>query len=133
MITGAINSKIEAVISLEVFEAQGKLRAFEAILDTGYSGYLTLSAEDVKAFGLHSIGSEQLMLADGTEVTAAICPATVVWDGQPRPIEIDILETSPLVGMALMKGYELNARIVEGGTVTLTACEHGALSVNLLI
>ncbi len=122
MITGSINAKIEAVIPLEVFEAQGQARALDVILDTGYSGYLTLPAETAAAFGLHSSGTEQLTLADGTEVIARICSATVVWDGRPRHVDVDVLETSPLVGMALLKGYELNARIVEGGPVTLTAC-----------
>lgn len=125
MITGHINSKIEAVITLEVCEDQGEPRAIETILDTGYSGFLTLPAETASVFGFKSIGHEQLTMADGSEVLSAICPARVIWDGHLYSIDVDILETQPLVGMALMKGYDLNARIVVGGPVTLTAYQPG--------
>ena len=47
-----------------------------------------------------------MTLADGGRVNAAICQATVLWDGASRDIDVDVLETTPLVGMALMKGYE---------------------------
>ncbi len=32
---------------------------------------------------------------------------------------VDAADTEPLVGMALMYGYELNVQIVDGGAVTL--------------
>ena len=123
MISGVINAKIEAVIALEILIAQEQPQILEAILDTGYSGSLTLPRETAAAFGLSSVGDEQLTLADGTEILAAICPAWIMWDGLPRRIDVDVLETAPLVGMTLLKGYDLQARIVEGGPVTLTACK----------
>lgn len=119
MITGHVNAKREAVILLTVCGAQEVTRQIEAIIDTGYSAYLTLPTEMVAALGLISIGNQQLILADGSEVDSALYPATVIWDGQPRPIEIDAVEGEALVGMALLEGYELNVRVVVGGSVTL--------------
>ncbi|GAP95752.1 hypothetical protein NIES2104_22760 [Leptolyngbya sp. NIES-2104] len=43
----------------------------------------------------------------------------VIWDGQIRTIEINESETDPLVGMALLEGYELNIQGVAGGEVTI--------------
>ena len=123
MITGTINAKIEAVVALEVFEAQGASHTLEAILDTGYSGCLSLPPETAAAFGLNSTGFERVTLADGSTVLSSICPARIIWDGKPFRIDIDVLETAPLVGMGLMTGYDLNARIIPGGTVMLTECE----------
>jgi clan AA aspartic protease len=119
MISGRINSRLEAVISLSVIGSQGEVREVEAVIDTGFSDYLTLPVEVVTALGLSSIGVEQLTLADGSEITADLCPVTIIWDGQPRAVEADTLESEALVGMALMKGYDLNARIAVGGRVTI--------------
>lgn len=121
MITGYLNTKLEAVIALEVFGADGQPHTIEAVIDTGYSSFLTLPASVVSALGLNSIGNEQLTLADGSEIVSAICQATIIWDGQLSDIAVDTLETMPLIGMAMMSGYDLSARIVVGGRVTLTA------------
>ncbi len=119
MISGRVNSRLEAVISLPVIGSQGEVREVEAVIDTGFSDYLTLPVEVVTALGLSSIGVEQLTLADGSEITADLCPVTIIWDGQPRTVEADTLESEVLVGMATLKGYELNASIVVGGRVTI--------------
>jgi clan AA aspartic protease len=119
MITGHVNSKLEAVIPLSVYGHQGEEREIEAIIDTGYSGYLTLPAETIVALGLSSIGTGQLILADGTEIVADSCLASIIWDGQARAIAVSILESEALVGMSLMKGYDLNARVMVGGRVTI--------------
>ena len=39
--------------------------------------------EVVTALGLNSIGVEQLTLADGSEITADLCPVTIIWQ-QPQ-------------------------------------------------
>ena len=45
----------------------------------------------------------------------------VTWDGSLRPIEVDSADSEPLVGTALLSGYELTIQVVAGGTVTITA------------
>lgn len=119
MITGQVSSKREAVISLTVSGSQGETREIEAVIDTGYSSYLTLPAAVIAALGLSPIGTEQLTLADGSEIASVICPATIVWDGQLRAIEVDTLESKALVGMALLEGYDLSIRVAAGGRVTI--------------
>jgi len=84
MITGRVNSNREAVISLAVSGPQGETREIEAVIDTGYSGYLTLPGAVVAALGLSSIGLSYLTLADGSEIPSDVCLVTVDWDGQAR-------------------------------------------------
>jgi hypothetical protein len=45
----------------------------------------------------------------------------VIWDGQYREIDINESETNPLIGMKLLRGYDLRMRIIEGGTVVIEA------------
>jgi len=41
MITGQVNSDLEPVIGLTVLGLHGEAREIEAVIDTGFSGYLT--------------------------------------------------------------------------------------------
>ena len=43
----------------------------------------------------------------------------VIWDGQLRVIEINASDTAPLVGMALLEGFELRVQAYEGGSVVI--------------
>jgi predicted aspartyl protease len=61
------------------------------------------------------------LLGDGSESIFDIFEATVVWDGQPRRIFVDTADTAPLVGMALLKGYELILQVKDKGTVLIKA------------
>jgi hypothetical protein len=58
-------------------------------------------------------------MADGSESIFDIYDATVIWDGQPRHIAVDEADTVPLVGMALMEGFELSIQVRASGTVTI--------------
>jgi clan AA aspartic protease len=119
MITGYVNSEREAVIPIVVYGPQGAMREIEAVIDTGFTGDLTLPSAFVAALRVDILANEHLTLADGSEVASEICPAIVVWDGQPRIIEVSTLETDPLVGMGLLEGYNLNVQVAVGGRVTI--------------
>lgn len=119
MITGYVNSILEAVISLEVYGSQKRVREMEAVIDTGFTGYLTLPPPVISALGLSSIAVGSLTLADGSEVISDVCAATVFWDGQMRVVEVDSLEMEVLVGMSLLDGYDLSVRVAVGGPVTI--------------
>ncbi|MEP7337319.1 MAG: clan AA aspartic protease [Acidobacteriota bacterium] len=119
MISGYVNSKLEAMVSLPVYGPRGESLDVEALIDTGFAGDLTLPSAEAAALGLESLAAGVLILADGTRVKSELCPATVVWDGQSRIAEVDILESEVLVGMALMEGYDLSVRVAVGGSVTL--------------
>jgi hypothetical protein len=43
----------------------------------------------------------------------------VVWDGAERRVLVDEAETDPLVGMALLSGYELKMQVRSRGKVTI--------------
>lgn len=64
------------------------------------------------------LAREQVLLGDGRMEQLDVYAATVVWDGEPLRVAADAADAEPLVGMALMHGYELNIRNVEGGAVT---------------
>ena len=62
------------------------------------------------------------MLGDGRVESFDVYAAMVIWDGRLLRVMVDAADTDPLVGMALMYGYELNVQIVDGGVVALRRC-----------
>lgn len=119
MINGYVNSQREAVIVLTIQGANGLTADLEAVIDTGFTGYLTLSSAIIATLSLDELATSILTLADGSKIVSELYQATVVWDGQSRLIEVDTLETEVLVGMALMEGFDLKIRVAEGGAVTI--------------
>jgi hypothetical protein len=45
----------------------------------------------------------------------------VIWDGQYREVYINESETGPLIGMKLLRGFDLRIQTIEGGSVTIEA------------
>lgn len=121
MMFGVVSSMREATISLVVSNANRQTLMIDAVIDTGYTGYLSLPPKNIVALNLPWTGTDRGTLGDGSEVTFQIYAATIIWDGQYKSIPVNEAETDPLVGMSLLYGYDLQIRAVEGGNVTIKA------------
>jgi clan AA aspartic protease len=119
MITGIVTVAREAVISLTVRGPNGQEQKIEAVIDTGFDGSLTLPPTLIIALGLPWRRRGRALLADGNESVFDIYEATVMWDGTARRVSVDEVDVIPLIGMALLYGYELTMQIVEDGRVLL--------------
>jgi clan AA aspartic protease len=120
MMQGFVNQSCEAVLPI-VIKHNTITELVDAVIDTGFSGFLTLPAEIIAALDLSWKGRDDATLGDGTRCIFDVYIATVIWDGQYREIDINESETNPLIGMKLLRGYDLRMRIIEGGTVVIEA------------
>jgi len=121
VITGLVNARYEAMIRALVRDAAGQAHEIEAIIDTGFNGSLTLPPALIAALALPWRTRGSAILANGTEDEFDIYAATLIWDGIPRPILIESVDTAPLVGMALLYGYDVRIQAIDGGLMTLEA------------
>jgi clan AA aspartic protease len=121
MIYGTVNADREAVLHLQVSGLPGQSKEIEAVVDTGFTGFLTLPFSVIATLGLTRISRGRAIMANGTEEVFDIYEAQIDWDGQSRIIEADAAEVEPLIGMSMLYGYELRVRVVDGGTVTIEA------------
>jgi clan AA aspartic protease len=118
---GSVTPDREAVVRVTLQPARGPELEIDAIVDTGFSGHLTLPSLLIASMGLRLSGRAQVTLADGSMVLADVFFGTIIWFGQPRAIEIDSAETDPLIGMSLLHGSELRVEVVDGGNVVIEA------------
>ncbi len=121
MIIGIVNANREATIRLEVIGPPGRPQDIEAVIDTGFTGFLTLPPALVTALGLSWLCRQPGILADGRVEYFDVYIATVIWDGQPRTIEVEVADTEPLVGMSLLDRHSLRIDVLSGGVVTIAA------------
>ena len=107
MIRGVVTARYEAVIRIIVIGTTGQRESIHAIVDTGFDGWLSLPRSLINEleFPWHRRGLA--LLADGSESGFDIHKGTILWNRKRRRISIDACDTTPLVGMRLLDGYEL--------------------------
>ncbi len=120
MIRGVVNGRLEAVIHLRVRGAAGSELDTEAIIDSGFTGSLTLASADVSELGLLRQSKGEAILADGSVQEFDIYAAEVEWNGTWRPVLISALGAEALVGMRLLAGHELRIETVPNEAVTIS-------------
>ena len=118
-----MNAAHEAVVSLVVRGPSGRTRHVGAVVDTGFSRFLTLPPSTVTELGLAFRTVDRVFLADGSEVTLDVYAVTVLWDGLARGVDALVADTQPLMGMSLLEGHSLNMEVEDGGRVVIQATE----------
>ena len=121
MIQGTVNAFYEAVIPLTVQGPAGKTLDIQAVVDTGFSGFLTLQSALVAELGLPFVYSEQLTLAGDSAVEFDVHVGAVLWDDSLRNIEVVAAGRVPLVGMQMLDLHNLNIDVERGGLVAIRA------------
>ena len=118
MILGFVQNR-EAIVQLAVIGEQQKAQGICAVIDTGFTGSLTLPPTLIADLELMWFTQQEGFLGDGSRRTFDVYRGTVIWDGQLRVIEVNASDTAPLVGMALLEGFELRVQAYEGGSVAI--------------
>jgi clan AA aspartic protease len=118
MMQGRVNQNCEATLSI-VVKNNATTQLIDAVIDTGFSGFLTLPADIISTLALSWEGRDVATLGDGTFCTFEVYIGQVIWNGEYREIYINESETVPLIGMQLLRGYELRIQTIEGGIVTI--------------
>ncbi len=123
MIEGAVNAAYEGVVTLPLRGPDGHEWELDAVVDTGFSGFLAFPSWVVVELGLPYRGRGEAILADGSVAYFNVYDVTVIWDGIARYITADALNGTPLVGMSLLDNHDLFMQVRDGGRVTIQASE----------
>jgi len=121
MMQGWVNQNCEAMLLIVVGHGKAPKQMVEALIDTGFSGFLSLPLSMIELLGLPWIFSDSVTLGDGSEVTFQMYRAAVIWDGQFKVVDVAASESEPLLGMSLLYGFKLQVEAVERGIVIIEA------------
>ena len=117
MIRGQVSPFRQATIALSVRGDSASLE-LDAVIDTGFTDFLTLPLTAIDALGLEAGGETWARLADGRRVRCTMYAAQVRWEEQW--VDLTVLGTrgGALVGMSLLYGCDLRIAVIDGGEVT---------------
>ena|SRR5688572_22874751 len=118
MINGIVKSRA-AWVRLRVRGTSASEKQIEAIIDTGYNGWLTLPLELIEILKLPWKTVVTGTLADGSEAEFEVFKGQVIWDGIRRRIPVHEANAKPVVGMSLLRGYEFNMQVRSRGKVII--------------
>lgn len=118
MISGFFTRDGEPALSLEIRGPDGA-QSFDAVIDTGYNGALTLPPDWIDELGLPKSGEESVSLADGRVIVVPMHVGYVILDDQAYEIDVATAKTDPLAGTALLWGFSLYVEFQAGGAVEI--------------
>jgi clan AA aspartic protease len=119
MMQGIVDQNCEATIRLVVGDTGSQRQMVDAVIDTGFTGFLTLPLSVLTILNLRAYRREEGTLGDGSTCIFDVYRGLVIWDGELRQIDINASETAPLAGMSLLYGYRMQLDAIEGGIVTI--------------
>lgn len=119
MITGTVSGDREIVIQLEVLAANQSPVSLQAVVDTGFNGFLTLPVDAVDVLEALPAGTRRAELGDGNIVELDVCSIKVKWHGEVREVLALQAEGTPLVGMSLLWRSRVQFDAQEDGAVTI--------------
>jgi clan AA aspartic protease len=121
MITGTVTTARQPMIPLVLRDPAGTEHTLQALIDTGFNGWLGVPPDLIPDLGLPWLGRDTAVLADNSAKPFDFYGAVIWWDGTLRRVVAIAAEGPPLVGMAMLDGYELRIQATPRGLVTITA------------
>lgn len=121
MIRGQVNAQRQAIIPISVQGHDGSSVPIEAMIDTGFSVFLSLPRSQIAALALTHLETRAYIVGDNRTVDFDLYLAVVIWEGQERDVLVLATDGMPLIGMSLLRGHRLFLDIVDGGEVIIEA------------
>ena len=84
MITGHVVAGREALIPISLLGSHGQVEPTDALIDTGFTGFLTLPLPQIARLQFSYEGMMCVVLGDGQAVDLDMFTGTVLLDGQLR-------------------------------------------------
>ena len=118
MRVGHVTANGRARVRISVVGIAGANEEIDALLDTGFNGALALSSEQIAALGLNQRSKTRVVLASGERRHVPTYRATIRF-GTKKQTVLVAEAGEPLVGMALLWGYDLHVQCADGGDVVV--------------
>jgi clan AA aspartic protease len=91
----------------------------EFVVDTGFTGHLTLPEAAADLLGLEFDQMIEATLADDSRIDVPAYEAIIFWGGDERRVRVLATGDRPLLGTALLAGSSLYAEFTEEGPLEI--------------
>jgi clan AA aspartic protease len=116
---GTVNARLEPIIRLQLRGPLGEEIELPAVIDTGYTGSLTLPADVATQLKLTRRSGGRAVLADGSVRRFDTYAAEVLWGGTWIGVIASDVGKEVLIGMSLLAGRGLWVEAVKDGAVEI--------------
>jgi clan AA aspartic protease len=96
--------------------------AIEFVVDTGFAGALALPPAAITTLLLPFHQRITSRLADGSRKMTDVYRATIDWNGAVLDVAVLAMGDPPLLGTALLDGYNLDIDFLDRGDVRIQRC-----------
>ena len=118
-IRGQIDSDLEVRVPLQIAGNDGRFWSTEAVIDTGFNGFLTLPRDLVDSLGFRRRRRTNVLLANRVQASLNVWLAQVLWHERIRTVHILESEGVPFFGTRLLAGSQMTAQFRSGGEVLI--------------
>ena len=118
MIIGKMDG-LQAKVEVVFFLPGGGTISLEFVIDTGFVGALTLPSAAVATMNLPFVHEFNTNLANDSSFRADAHRGVIMWHGQTLSVPVLAMGRRPLLGTALLAGYDLNAEFAPNGRVEI--------------
>jgi clan AA aspartic protease len=119
MIAGRVIDAREAIVTLTVRGSQGHQVQVAAVIDTGFTDYLTLPRSLMQELRAPFVDTAQCQLADGRFISMESFEVTVEWHDSLRECLALAAEGEALAGMSLLSGSRVTMDVVAEGELRI--------------
>ena len=118
---GRLTDDNEFLFPLLLRNPEGEELEVQAVLDTGFTGYLVLPTDTIRQLALRQEDTEEVSLGDGSITLFSVHEVIVVWDDEPRNVTALGADGDILIGVQLLRGSVTVLEAVDGGEITIEA------------
>lgn len=118
MMTGNVRN-LHALMPITFVLPDRPALAIEFVVDTGFTGFLTLPTAAVALLRLPLLHRIPATLADDSVTEVAVHEAVILWEGEERRVRVLATGSRPLFGTEMLAGCEFVGQFVQGGLVTI--------------
>ena len=127
MIKGKVDARRQAWVQVEIRDEGGRVQSVDAVVDTGFTGYLILPYEMIGGMTLRQGPQTHVTLAAGVRGRLNTWRGYVLWHDQPRLIQILEARGTPLLGMRMLEDSQLTIQARANGDVLIEKLDTTAL------
>ena len=126
MLRGIVTAELVPTVAIDVGSGSGDFESLSCIVDTGFSGYVTMPHDVIRRLALPYEDRKPVILADERQIEPNVYRGIVFWHGRHREVRVIEIDGAPLLGMSLLLGSELTVSAQPGGPVRIQEITSGA-------